>query len=240
MPRNWGFGSDKRLFQMSRETVPVITIDGPAGSGKGTIAVKLASLLGYHYLGSGTLYRVLAWFSLHHQAEADDLENVLGMCETMQIRFETFGEDGEVRVWIDGQDISDRLRTEECALGASRLAMCQPVREALLEKQHGFRMAPGLVAEGRDMGTVVFPDARLKIYLTASAMERAQRRHKQLRKQGISASLDDLLAEIEARDARDKERAISPLRPADDAVRVDSTNLTIAQVVQHVAALVKN
>ena len=225
---------------MSREIIPVVTIDGPAGSGKGTIAVKLADLLGYHYLGSGTLYRVLALFSLQHQVDVDDLKGVIGMCETMQIRFETFGEDGEVRVWLDGQDISDRLRTQECALGASKLAMCAPVRKALLKKQHGFRMMPGLVAEGRDMGTVVFPEAKLKIYLTASARERAHRRQKQLRKQGISASLGDLLAEIEARDARDKQRAISPLRPADDAVRVDSTDLTIAQVVQHIAALVKN
>ena len=225
---------------MTGEAVPVVTIDGPAGSGKGTIAVKLAGLLGYHYLGSGTLYRVLALYSLQHQIKEDDLQAILGMCEDMRIRFRPWGDDGEVRVLLDSQDISDQLRTEECARGASGLATCPQVRQALLKKQHGFRVTPGLVAEGRDMGTVVFPDARHKIYLTASARERAFRRQKQLKKQGISASLVNLLTEIEARDARDKQRAISPLRQAADAVRVDSTDLSIAQVVQHIAALVRN
>jgi len=216
-----------------------VTIDGPAGSGKGTIAVKLAGLLGYHYLGSGTLYRVLALYSLQHHLEEDDLEGVLGMCERMHIGFEPFGEDGDVRILLDGRDVTDQLRTEECAAGASRLAQCPEVRQALLKKQHGFRATPGLVAEGRDMGTVVFPDAHCKIYLTASARERAHRRQKQLKKQGISASLDGLLSEIKARDARDKQRPISPLKPAVDAVRVDSTDLSIDQVVQHIAELVR-
>ena len=224
---------------MSETAIPVVTIDGPAGSGKGTIAIKLAAILGYHYLGSGTLYRILALRSLQHQVGADDLQAVLEMCEDVRICFETSGEDGNVRVLLDERDISEQLRTEECARKASLLAACPEVRLALLKKQHGFRITPGLVAEGRDMGTVVFPDARHKIYLTASATERAHRRQKQLKKQGISASLDSLLAEIKARDTRDKQRSISPLRPAADAVRVDSTDLSIAQVVQRIAALVQ-
>lgn len=224
---------------MSETAIPVVTIDGPAGSGKGTIAVKLAGILGYHYLGSGTLYRILALYSLQHQIEADNLQAVLDTCENMRICFEAFGEDGNVRVLLDDKDISDQLRTEECARSASRLATCPEVRLALLKKQHGFRVTPGLVAEGRDMGTVVFTDAQHKIYLTASSSERAHRRQKQLKKQGISASLDRLLAEIKARDTRDKQRSISPLRPAADAVWVDSTDLSIAQVVQRIAALVQ-
>ena len=224
---------------MSKTAIPVVTIDGPAGSGKGTIAIKLAAILGYHYLGSGALYRILALRSLQHQAGADDLQAVLEMCEDMRICFETSGEDGNVRVLLDERDISEQLRTEECAREASLLAACPEVRLALLKKQHGFRITPGLVAEGRDMGTVVFPDARHKIYLTASATERAHRRQKQLKKQGISASLDSLLAEIKARDTRDKQRSVSPLRPAADAVQVDSTDLSIAQVVQRIAARVQ-
>ena len=224
---------------MTEPNVPVVTIDGPAGSGKGTIAVKLARQLGYHYLGSGSLYRILAYYRLQHVRETDDLQALLERCETLRIVFKPQGDEGDVQVLVDEADVSDALRTEECAGEASRLAVRPEVREALLKKQLGFRKAPGLVAEGRDMGTVVFPDAPHKIYLTASAEERAHRRQKQLRKQGISASLDRLLAEIKTRDTLDKQRPVSPLRPAADAVRVDSTELSIVQVVARIAALVQ-
>ncbi|MYB89156.1 MAG: (d)CMP kinase [Proteobacteria bacterium] len=224
---------------MPETDVPVVTIDGPAGSGKGTIAVKLAQQLGYHYLGSGSLYRILAHYRLQHLSGTDDLQELLRHCETLRIVFQPQGDEGDVQVLVNEADVSDELRTEECGGEASRLAVRPEVREALLKKQLSFRKAPGLVAEGRDMGTVVFPDAPHKIYLTASAEERAHRRQKQLRKQGISASLDRLLAEIKTRDTLDKQRPISPLRPAADAVRVDSTDLSILQVVERIAALVQ-
>ena len=224
---------------MSETVIPVVTIDGPAGSGKGTIAVELAEQLGYHYLGSGTLYRILALYRLQHLSEADDLQALLEKCENLRIIFKPLGEEGAVQVLVNDEDVSDALRTEECAREASQLAVRPEVREALLKKQLGFRTAPGLVAEGRDMGTVVFPDAQHKIYLTASAEERAHRRQKQLRKQGISATLERLLAEIGTRDTLDKERPVSPLRPAADAVRVDSTDLSIVQVVERITALVQ-
>lgn len=223
---------------MSNKAVPVLTIDGPAGTGKGTIARHMAEILGYHYLDSGALYRILAYSSQQQQLEIDDTDALSAMCQSLQIRFEVVSLSENVRVFVDQIDISDQLRTEECAARASMLAALPAVRSSLLEKQHAFRLLPGLVAEGRDMGTVVFPDAQCKIYLTASAHERALRRQKQLMKQGISASLDPLLKEIEARDSRDENRAISPLRPAADAVLVDSTDLSIEEVVQCVVALV--
>ncbi len=223
---------------MNDKVISVVTIDGPAGTGKGTVARHLAENLGYHYLDSGALYRVLACCSQWQNIAVDDLDSLISMCKRVQIRFEVTDLNENVRVFVDQRDVSEDLRTEECAARASKLAALPEVRSALLEKQHAFRMMPGLVAEGRDMGTVVFPDAQCKIYLTASAQERAIRRQKQLKKQGISASLDHLLKEIEARDSRDESRAISPLRPAADAVLVDSTDLSIEEVVQCVVALV--
>ena len=224
---------------MNEAAIPVVTIDGPAGSGKGTIAKQLAEMLGYHYLDSGALYRVLALCSQQQQVAVDDLQALVELSRGLQVRFEISPANENVRVILDGLDVSDQLRTEECAARASRLAAHPQVRSALLEKQHALRMSPGLVAEGRDMGTVVFPDAKPKVFLTASAGERACRRQKQLKKQGISASLDRFLKEIEARDSRDENRAISPIRPAADAVLIDSTDLSIAQVVQRIAALVQ-
>ena len=223
---------------MSDKAIPVLTIDGPAGTGKGTIARQMADILGYHYLDSGALYRILANSSYQQKLAIDDIDALSTLCQNMAIRFEVSSLSENVRVFVDEIDVSDLIRTEECAARASLLAEIPEVRSALLEKQHAFRLAPGLVAEGRDMGTVVFPDAQCKVYLTASSQERALRRQKQLKKQGISASLDHLLKEIEARDSRDENRAISPLRPATDAVLVDSTDLSIEEVVQCVVALV--
>ena len=224
---------------MGDTDIPVLTIDGPAGSGKGTVARHMAEILGYHYLDSGALYRVLALFSQQRHIKIDEVDNLVELCKEMQTRFDVNSLNENVQVFLGSVDVSNQLRTEECAARASEMAAQPKIRSALLEKQHAFRLPPGLVAEGRDMGTVVFPDANYKVYLTASAQERARRRQKQLKKQGISASLDRLLKEIEARDARDENRAISPLRPAADAVLVDSTELSIDQVVQRIAALIQ-
>lgn len=223
---------------MNDNKIPVLTIDGPAGTGKGTIARRMADILGYHYLDSGALYRILAYSSQQQNIAVDEIDALVALSQSMQIRFEVASLAEDVRVYLDEVDVSDQLRTEECAARASQLAAISGVRSALLHKQHAIRLPPGLVAEGRDMGTVVFPDADHKVYLTASAQERAHRRQKQLMKQGISASLDPLLKEIEARDSRDENRAISPLRPAADAVLVDSTDLSIEEVVQRIVALV--
>ena len=240
---------------MTDSLIPVITIDGPAGSGKGTIARQLAATLQYHYLDSGALYRVLSLLSQQQEIAVDDLQGLLALCEEMDLRF---GFDAQisnnpglidelqankqpeyVSVFLNGNEVSSELRTEECAGRASQLAAQKEVRAALLEKQRSFRQSPGLVAEGRDMGSVVFPDAERKIFLTASPQERALRRQKQLKKQGISASLGPLLQEIEARDSRDQTRKVSPLRPAADALLVDSTNLSIEQAVNRIAEFVR-
>jgi len=239
---------------MSNELPPVITIDGPAGSGKGTIARQLASALKFHYLDSGALYRVLGLMSQQQEIALDDIPGLVRLSAEMDVRFD-FGEQiignseqnaaqqknilqENVPVYLSGREVSGELRTEECAARASQLAALPEVRAALLEKQRSFRRAPGLVAEGRDMGTVVFTDAEYKIFLTASPQERALRRQKQLKKQGISASLGPLLKDIEARDFRDQSRKASPLQPATDALLVDSTKMSIDQVVNQVLTLV--
>ncbi len=230
---------------MTDNSIPIITIDGPAGSGKGTIARQLASELGYHYLDSGALYRILGLLSHQQNIAVDDMQGLVNLCHDMDVRFgfdahnlgtskaEKLQEN--VPVFLNNVEVSNDLRTEECAGRASQLAPLQEVRAALLEKQRSFRQLPGLVAEGRDMGTVVFPQAKSKIFLTASPHERALRRQKQLKKQGISASLGPLLKEIETRDSRDQNRKVSPLRPATDALLVDSTNLSIEQAVNRIA-----
>lgn len=224
---------------MSSSDIPVITIDGPAGTGKGTVAKKIALQRGFHYLDSGALYRLLALCSQQQNISATDINGLVSLCESMQIRFQISSADEELEVFLNQQEVSSQLRTEECAARASQLAIIPEVRSVLLHKQHAFHQPPGLVAEGRDMGTVVFPSAICKIYLTASAEERAKRRQNQLMKQGISASLDRLLNEIRTRDTRDEKRTVSPLRPAADAVLVDSTDLTIDQSVRRIEALVQ-
>ncbi|MEM7220842.1 MAG: (d)CMP kinase [Pseudomonadota bacterium] len=210
---------------------PVITVDGPSGSGKGTLAKALARQLDWHLLDSGALYRIVGWAADRRGVDLDDADAVAAFTRRLDISFA-----GGVAL-VDGELAEHHIRTEEVGALASRVAPHQPVRDALLDVQIGMRRPPGLVADGRDMGTVVFPTAQLKIYLEASAEERAQRRYKQLKDKGSPASLRALLESIEVRDERDKGRAVSPLVPADDAIILDSTALTIDEVIQRALAL---
>ncbi len=223
---------------MTADDAPVIAIDGPSGSGKGTIARRVAAELGMHLLDSGALYRLVA-LSAAEQGKAGAEEPELArIAAELDVRFSADAA-GNEQVWLQGEEVSARLRTEECGLLASRVAALPAVRSALLELQKSFRQPPGLVADGRDMGTTVFPDAVLKVYLTASAEERAKRRHKQLNDKGIDVSLAALSRDIEDRDRRDSERSVAPLRPAEDARLLDSSNLTIDEVTRTVLAWVQ-
>jgi cytidylate kinase len=214
--------------------VPVVTIDGPSGSGKGTISQWLAAKLGWQLLDSGALYRLVALAGQQADADLNDPAAMAEIAEHLDIAFYLEpGEEG-VRTCLLGKDVSRVLRTEECGRVASIVAAIPAVRTALLHRQRAFRSPPGLVADGRDMGTVVFPDAEVKIFLTASAEERAQRRYKQLNEKGIGASLPELLRDILKRDQRDQERAISPLKPAGDAVLLDTTGMSVAEVCDRV------
>jgi len=216
--------------------VPVIAIDGPGGSGKGTITTRLANHLGWHFLDSGALYRLTALAVMKKQTPLED-ETALGEVATnLDIRFETSG--NAVKALLDEQDVSDRLRGEDTGVVASKIAAIPAVRAALAERQRRFRQFPGLVADGRDMGTVIFPDAQLKIFLTASAEIRAERRYKQLKDKGESVNLTRLFREIKARDVRDQSRSIAPLRPAEDAVIIDSTFMDIDEVFNKVLSLI--
>jgi cytidylate kinase len=208
--------------------VPVLAIDGPSGSGKGTVSRVLARRLGWHMLDSGALYRLVALAAERRGTPLEDTAAIAEIARTMDVGFD---EDGGERVRLNGVEVSDELRTEACGEAASRIARCRDVRDALLERQRGFARAPGLVADGRDMGTVVFPDARVKVFLTASPEERAARRYKQLNDKGISVSLADLARDIAARDERDATRRTAPLRPASDAHVIDSTSLAPEAVV---------
>jgi cytidylate kinase len=214
-------------------SAPVIAIDGPSGSGKGTIARRVADALGMHLLDSGALYRLVG-FAADRAGKMEAGESAIAtIARTLDARFGSTAE-GEEAIWLGGQEVSALIRTEACGALASRVAALPDVREALLELQRSFRRPPGLVADGRDMGTTVFPDAGLKVFLTASAEERAKRRHKQLKDKGIDVSLAALSRDIEARDKRDSERSIAPLRPAADARLLDSSKLTIDEVTQTV------
>jgi cytidylate kinase len=215
------------------DTVQVIAIDGPSGSGKGTIARRVAEALGYHLLDSGALYRLTAFAARQRGVELDDTTRLANIARNLDV---TFGSDadGNEEILLEGEDVSFDIRTEEAGTGASRVAAQNPVREALLELQRSFRKSPGLVADGRDMGTHVFVDAGLKIFLTASAEERARRRHKQLKDKGIDVSLAALSRDIEDRDRRDTERSVAPLRPAEDARLLDSSGQSIEAVTNTV------
>jgi cytidylate kinase len=210
--------------------VPVITIDGPSGSGKGTVSRAVARALGWHFLDSGALYRAVGVAALRSGTDLADSKALVELTGRAGIRFEDRLDD-EPLILLGGEDISAAIRSEEAGMAASKVAAQPEVRAALLARQRGFRQPPGLVADGRDMGTVVFPDAPLKVFLTASAGERARRRHKQLSEKGIDAMLSVLLREIEERDLRDRTRSVAPLVPAGDARIIDSTSLSIEDVV---------
>lgn len=216
-------------------TVPVLTIDGPSGSGKGTISRAVAQRLGWHYLDSGALYRAVGVAAGWADLDLDDAGALVRCTFDTTIGFDEGGD--ELRVLVNGHDATDELRTETAGAAASAIAAIPEVRAALKDRQRAFRVEPGLVADGRDMGTVIFPDAGWKVFLTASAEERAERRYKQLKNKGVSVTMDGLLREILARDARDANRSVAPLRPAEDAVRIDTTGLGIDAVVERVLAL---
>lgn len=212
------------------QSAPVITLDGPAGAGKGTISRLLAARLGWSFLDSGALYRLVALAALKHSLNLDDEAALAQAALNLDARF-TQDTAGEPVILLAGEVVGTQLRTESCGDLASKVAAMPAVRAALLERQRAFAQPSGLVADGRDMGTVVFPEAPLKVFLTASVEERARRRHKQLKEQGLSASIDDLLGEIAERDRRDSERKIAPLKPADDALILDCSDLSIEAVV---------
>lgn len=217
--------------------VPVLTIDGPSGSGKGTLAQRMAAKLGWHYLDSGALYRVLAQAALQADIDLADESALAKLAANLPVTFQ-IGQDSLI-VLLNGQDVSLLIRSEQAGNAASKVAAIPSVRTALLQRQRDFRQAPGLVTDGRDMGTVVFPDAPYKVYLTASAEVRASRRYKQLKEKGIDSNLSDLIAEITERDERDQLREVAPLRPAADAIILDSTALGIDAVFQRVSELIR-
>jgi CMP/dCMP kinase len=219
--------------------LPILTIDGPSGSGKGTIARRVAAALGYNLLDSGALYRLVALAGARQGVAPDDTEGHAAVARGLDVEF-GMDEEGEERILLAGADVTREIRTEAAGAEASRVAAMPPVRAALLDRQHAFARPPGLVADGRDMGTVVFPAAPLKIYLTASPEERARRRHKQLKDKGLTVNIAGLSQEIRERDLRDSSRPVAPLRPAADAVILDSTELGIEQVVDAVLALARS
>jgi cytidylate kinase len=223
---------------MSQAPVPVLTIDGPSGSGKGTISRRVARGLGWELLDSGALYRLVAVGASRAGLDPLDVAAHVDIARSMAVRFES-QPDGSERILLDDRDVTLEVRSEAAGNGASRVAAWVPVRDALLQRQRDFARGRGLVADGRDMGTVVFPSARLKIYLTASAEERALRRYNQLKDKGSGVSLAALSREIAERDERDTRRTVAPLRPADDAIVVDSTALDIEQVVERVMQLAR-
>lgn len=212
----------------------VITIDGPSASGKGTVAARVAEALGFSLLDSGALYRVLGIAARKQQLNLGNHQQLAQLAADLKIEF---GNAGPGSVWLNGEDVSLEIRTDAASKLASEVGAIPAAREALLQRQLEFRQPPGLVADGRDMGTIVFPNAELKIFLTASPEERAQRRYKQLIAKGIGAILPDLLRELKSRDERDSQRAVSPLRPAADATILDTTRLTIDEVVTGVLVL---
>jgi cytidylate kinase len=217
---------------MVRE-IPVIAIDGPTASGKGTVAGLVADRLGWHYLDSGAIYRVLALAALKQGVDLTDEASVAALGDTLEVSFKAEG------IFLSGEDVSLDVRREGTGNAASKIAALPRVRAALLTRQRAFCASPGLVADGRDMGSVVFPQAFLKIFLTASAESRAERRHKQLITKGLPANIADLLRDLQERDARDSSRAVAPLRPCEDAVVLDTTALTIDEAVQYVLSLVR-
>jgi len=223
----------------SSSAVPVITVDGPSGVGKGTVSRGLAEKLGWHRLDSGALYRILALAAVDAGVSLRDTDAVAALAPKLDIRFTGDHEDNEA-IWVDGRNLRDRVRAEATGGLASQIAAALAVRAALLQRQKDFRVAPGLIGDGRDMGTVVFPDAALKLFLTASAEERARRRLRQLSAAGQSAILEDLCTEISTRDERDRTRSVAPLVPASDAILIDTTFLSPTQVAERIDDLLKD
>lgn len=221
---------------MVAPSCPIVTIDGPSGSGKGTISRAVAQRLGWHLLDSGALYRLVALAGIAAGAAEDDVARHAELAEHIQVEFGAAA-DGSERIRLDGRDVTSAIRSEEAGRGASRVAAWPPVRQALLARQRAFARPPGLIADGRDMGTVVFPGAELKIFLTASAEERAVRRHKQLKNKGSDVSLPALSREIAERDLRDQSREVAPLKAAPDAWLIDSTGMPVEAVVGRVLEL---
>jgi cytidylate kinase len=210
--------------------IPVLTIDGPSASGKGTVAERVARALGFHFLDSGALYRLTALSAVRHGVALDDEDRVAGLAATLPATFR------DRAIWLADENVTEAIRAEAVGEGASKVAALPAVRAALLDRQRAYRQPPGLVADGRDMGTVIFPDAAAKVFLTASAEARAERRYKQLIEKGISASLPALVADMQARDARDSARTVAPLKPAPDALLLDTTDMDIESAVQAVLA----
>jgi len=213
---------------MPNSHIPVITIDGPTASGKGTVAARVAERLGYHLLDSGALYRLTALSAMRAGVDLNDEHGVANLAAQLPVRFA--GGD----IFLDGEEVGALIRAEEVGNNASKIAALPSVRQALYALQLGFRKAPGLVADGRDMGTVIFPNARLKVFLTASVEARAERRYKQLIGKGFSANMDDLLANLQARDARDTQRSVAPLVPAEGAYVLDTSDMTVDEAVEQV------
>lgn len=220
------------------DSAPVIAVDGPSGTGKGTLSLRLAAALGWHFLDSGALYRVLGLHATRRGVDPADETQVAALARELPVRFAA-GDGGEPRVLLADEDVTDRIRTEEAGSLASVVAALPAVRDALLGRQRDFRRRPGLVADGRDMGTIVFPDAAFKLFLTASPEARAERRHKQLKGKGIDVNLAALLEDIRRRDQRDEQRAVAPLRPAPDAEILDTTLLGIPEVEARVRLLLR-
>jgi CMP/dCMP kinase len=222
---------------LKTESVFVIAIDGPSGAGKGTLSQLVAKHFGYHLLDSGALYRLVALSALNHGVDLQDEQAIADIARQLQVKFDIAGD--STRIVLDRDDVTDAIRHENVSMSASVIAAYPMVRSALLQRQKDFARAPGLVADGRDMGTAVFPEAQVKIFLTASAEARAERRFKQLHQKGVEVDMAELVSDIKARDDRDTQRATSPLKPADDALVLDSTSLTIDQVLSAILAQVR-
>lgn len=223
---------------MKMNQIPVIALDGPSGSGKGTISQLLAQRLGWHFLDSGAIYRALALYLIKHGVSQENEVEIVKLAETLPLRFGSDQGDFE-HVWLADNEVSHELRMETTGFLASTIAKIPVVREALLSRQRDFQQLPGLVADGRDMGTVVFESAPLKFFLEASSEERAKRRHKQLQAKGVDVSLDNLLSEINERDKQDRNRSVSPLIPAEDAILLDTTHLSVEAVYQEVIHIIE-